>query len=168
MTVATAHPRCFAGVTVTETWDPARHCTVRAEEGAGLQWFEPSALHMTLCYIGWLSEDLCRRVQSALRRLPPLPPVHLTGTLTVVGTGRTRSLIAPIEPAGTLLGIRQAAAEAIGEVVGSVAFGEFRPHLTVARVAPDTRIVEGGSHVHAVLPVGRARLYAGRTTFFQP
>jgi 2'-5' RNA ligase len=168
MSVTVAHPRCFVGVRVTEPWQPADHCAVVADGAAGLQWFTPSALHVTLGFIGWLGLAQCRRVQTALRRLPAVERIRLLGTLRVVGDGQTRSLVAPLVPDPLLLDLRRTTAEVLGEILPDVTFGEFWPHLTVARVAPDASIREDASAVSGTLQVGAVRLFAGRTGFFQP
>lgn len=138
-TLIPAYPRCFVGVAPKSPPFPARHCRLAGDGSVGIDWFSPPALHITLCFLGWLTAPECAAVREVLRAMGPPPPgeVSLTGETRVVGAEHTRSLVALVDPAPRLLDHQAALASALHTRLDRPdPAAPYWPHLTVARIAP--------------------------------
>jgi RNA 2',3'-cyclic 3'-phosphodiesterase len=107
--------------------------------GRGARWARPESLHVTLKFIGEVSDEKVGTIRDALGRIPPMAPVEMRfrGTGFFPSPRRPRVFWARIE-AGPELAVLAAAVEAALEPLGIP--GEqrdFKPHLTLARFKTD-------------------------------
>jgi 2'-5' RNA ligase len=99
----------------------------------GAKWVDPGNFHVTLRFIGEISEDLAADVDDALSRLRAR-----RFTLQIAGTGvfgdRPRSLWAGIERSPELVGLRDKIEQALIRVGLPPEPRKFSPHVTLARL----------------------------------
>jgi len=99
----------------------------------GAKWVDPGNFHVTLRFIGEISEDLAADVDDALSRLRAR-----RFTLQIAGTGvfgdKPRSLWAGIERSPELVGLRDKIEQALIRVGLSPEPRKFSPHVTLARL----------------------------------
>lgn len=101
----------------------------------------PEALHVTLVFLGWQSDDVVDEIGAAVRAAArPLPQLAVTGAAWLPPR-RPGVLVADLKPSFSL-------DEMQGELLdGLTAYHEpetrpFRPHVTVARVPRGKRVGE--------------------------
>ncbi|MDJ1134469.1 2'-5' RNA ligase family protein [Streptomyces iconiensis] len=171
-TLYAAYPRCFVAVAPRERLSAARHCRLSGDASAGVDWLRPPALHVTLCFLGWLSARECAAVREAVAAVGPPPPgeVSLTGEMRVVGGEETRSLVAVVEPAPQLMRYQSELAGAVhARPDRGDAGAPYWPHLTVARIAPGPLPADTAWSIdRLVLPMSPPGLFAGRTGWSEP
>ena len=101
----------------------------------GAKWVDPGNLHLTLRFIGEISEDSAADVDEALSRLSAR-----RFTLQIAGTGvfgagdKPRSLWAGIERNSELTGLRHKVEQALMRVGLPPEPRKFAPHVTLARL----------------------------------
>ena len=99
----------------------------------GAKWVDPGNFHVTLRFIGEISEDLAADVDDALSRLRAR-----RFTLQIAGTGvfgdKPRSLWAGIERSPELVGLRDNIEQALIRVGLPPEARKFSPHVTLARL----------------------------------
>lgn len=101
-----------------------------------LTWVRPEAAHLTVRFIGEVSDTSAPLVAEALRGVRLSRIVVRWGTLGTFGGARRPRIIwlAPTEGADAVSAIAHAVDEALVPVVGRGEARPFRPHLTLARV----------------------------------
>jgi 2'-5' RNA ligase len=112
---------------------------------AAIRWFGDHQLHMTVCYLGWLTRATATALAALVAQCPAAPPerVRLTGQLSIVGDRLTQSLIAPIECTQELTALRGVVEEMVAQVAEDgdsqsyLPIPPFSPHVTLGRVSPD-------------------------------
>jgi len=99
----------------------------------GAKWVDPGNFHVTLRFIGEISEDLAADIDDALSRLRAR-----RFTLQMAGTGvfgdKPRSLWAGIERSPELVGLRDKIEQALIRVGLPPEPRKFSPHVTLARL----------------------------------
>jgi len=99
----------------------------------GAKWVDPGNFHVTLRFIGEISEDLAADIDDALSRLRAR-----RFTLQMAGTGvfgdKPRSLWAGIERSPKLVGLRDKIEQALIRVGLPPEPRKFSPHVTLARL----------------------------------
>ena len=128
----------------------------------GLKWVAPERYHLTLVFLGTVSESLVERVVVAMRAgcagVEPFA-LELDGAL---GTFGRRVLWAGLVPSPELAALAGRVAAAVGGVVPVPdADREYRAHLTLARAGREpvrSRMVEGVSLPRVSWPVERVVL----------
>ncbi|MGC2203407.1 MAG: RNA 2',3'-cyclic phosphodiesterase [Stellaceae bacterium] len=101
----------------------------------GTKWVDPGNLHLTLRFIGEVSEDSAADVDDALSRLSAR-----RFTLQIAGTGvfgagdKPRSLWAGVERTSELAGLRHKVEQALIRVGLPPEPRKFAPHVTLARL----------------------------------
>jgi 2'-5' RNA ligase len=99
----------------------------------GAKWVDPGNFHVTLRFIGEISEDLAADLDDALSRLRAR-----RFTLQIAGTGvfgdKPRSLWAGIERSPELVGLRDKIEQALIRVGLPPEPRKFSPHVTLARL----------------------------------
>jgi 2'-5' RNA ligase len=158
----TAFPSCFLAVLPSYDGSLAELCDV--PDGIGFNWFRTSHLHVTLYYLGWLTDDDARAVRGILAAHLPLPLAEITlaGELSVVGEERRRSLIAPAVAVPELVAWQEGLAASL-RAAGYPCAEPFRPHLTVARVGPGPLPDASMTIARLKLPLLTAGLFSGGT-----
>ena len=127
-------PRLFTAIDIPESirrkiaW-----LTLPAASEARLT--SPDDLHITLHFIGEVSDEICDQIQVRLRSVLATPFVQeLSGVGIFANAGRPEILWEGIEPSSELAALR----DAIGDVLNSLEIKlderEFKPHITVARM----------------------------------
>ena len=152
--------RLFVGLVVpdenAERLTRRTHPTLLEDDGStptGLRLYAPADLHMTLVYLGEVSEARRVRLQGALQeelRGLNAPELVLSGTGSFPSQEHPRVLWAGVEErsevTGRLDALRNRAMQACLSVGWRPAMAElerpFRPHVTLGRVA------KGGPEVH--------------------
>jgi RNA 2',3'-cyclic 3'-phosphodiesterase len=116
----------------------------------GAKWVDPGNFHLTLRFIGEISEDVAADIDDALSRLRAR-----RFTLQVAGTGvfggdKPHSLWAGVERSAELLGLRDKVEQALIRVGLSPEPRKFAPHVTLARLRnPPLDTVRDFLAVHA-------------------
>lgn len=104
----------------------------------GFRPVDPAQFHVTLCYLGPLSDHQLDEVILALSDIP-------TRTLTLSGEGlqllpdgnQPRALVALIDPAVPLMQLQKRTTFAMQPYMKLKGRRKFRPHITLARLLPD-------------------------------
>lgn len=172
-----AFPNCYIATGLRFGEDVAALARVPSVTApAGIRWFDDCQLHMTVCYLGWLTGAAARAVLARLERCQVAPPerVRLTGQLLVVGDRLRQSLIAPIEFTEELGALRRRVEEIVGDAAadgdspGHWPPPPFSPHVTLGRASPDVSDTSGW----AISPVdavsGGLELREGSNTWTTP
>lgn len=98
------------------------------------RWVDPGNLHLTLRFIGEISEDLAADVDDALIQLRARRfMLQLAGT-GVFGGERPRSLWVGVERHPDLLGLRDKIEQALTRIGLPPETRKFAPHVTLARL----------------------------------
>jgi RNA 2',3'-cyclic 3'-phosphodiesterase len=105
----------------------------------GTKWVEPRGLHLTLKFLGWVSDDAAGSIEDGIRRVAAgrLPfPLHLkgTGTFPPGWTKNARVLWVGIEEDPGLMRFQKDLEEALEEHGFAREDRPFHPHLTLGRV----------------------------------
>ena len=100
----------------------------------GAKWVDPGNFHLTLCFIGEISEDVAADIDDTLSRLRAR-----RFTLQIAGTGvfggeKPRSLWAGVERSPELAGLRDKIEQALIRTGLSPEPRKFSPHVTLARL----------------------------------
>jgi 2'-5' RNA ligase len=100
----------------------------------GAKWVDPGNLHLTLRFIGEISEDVAADIDDTLSRLRAR-----RFTLQIAGTGvfggeKPRSLWAGVERSPELAGLRDKIEQALIRTGLSPEPRKFSPHVTLARL----------------------------------
>lgn len=132
--------RAFIGIDLPEAVRESLGALQRelAESHADVKWVEPANLHITLKFLGEISEEQRREVEALLKRLAAQTPRFL---VSLEGVGAFPSIRAPRV---VWVGISQGSnavtglAESIERESAALGFQreerEFAPHLTLGRV----------------------------------
>ena len=99
----------------------------------GAKWVDPGNFHVTLRFIGEISEDLAADIDDALSRLRGLSPNTPVPAICNVKR-RARSLWAGIERSPELVGLRDKIEQALIRVGLPPEPRKFSPHVTLARL----------------------------------
>ena len=141
-----AFPSCYIATRLRFEEDIAALARVpSATAPTAIRWFDDYQLHMTVCYLGWLTRATACALVARVAQCPVAPPerVRLTGQLSIVGDRLTQSLIAPIECTQELAALRRAVEDIVAQVAedddsqGHLPTAPFSPHVTLGRVSPD-------------------------------
>lgn len=167
-----AYPRCFIAVAPAQFLSPASHCRLSGGVPVGLDWVQSVVLHVTLVFLGWLSEGQCAVVREIIGGSVVRPPARLalTGSARVVGAQETRSLVADVAPDAALMDYESTLAGALRQQFGSVTpSARFWPHLTLAKVSPGPLPADAAWSIDRLsFAVSSPQLCAGRTIWFEP
>lgn len=106
--------------------------------GGKIRWVAPQNMHVTLCFLGNVADELLAEVCEAARRVAsehrPFD-FDVRGVVCVPPAGRLRMLWVGVDDAGGAMTRLQAdLADALGELGLPKEERRFRPHLTLARV----------------------------------
>jgi 2'-5' RNA ligase len=125
-------PRLFTGLEIPD--DIAFELSLMRGGLPGARWIEPEDYHITLRFIGDISEDLALEIDSKLDHLAALPfEVRLSG-LGYFGNSKPHSLHVTVAPSEALSRL-QATHERICRSLGLAAeTRRFIPHITLARL----------------------------------
>ena len=100
----------------------------------GARWIDPGNLHLTLRFIGEISEDVAADVDEALLRLKARPfELHLAGT-GVFGGNKPNTLWVGAERHPYLLALHDKIEQALIRVGLAPEPRRFAPHVTLARL----------------------------------
>lgn len=100
----------------------------------GARWVDPANLHLTLRFIGEISEDVAADIDDALRRLRARRfSLQLAGT-GVFGGERPRNLWVGVEKSPELSGLRDKIEQALTRAGLPPEPRKFAPHVTLARL----------------------------------
>jgi RNA 2',3'-cyclic 3'-phosphodiesterase len=98
------------------------------------RWVDPGNLHLTLRFIGEISEDVAADVDDALARLRARRfSLQLTGT-GVFGGDRPRNLWVGVEPNPDLVALRDKIEQVLTRTGLAPEPRKFAPHVTLARL----------------------------------
>lgn len=101
---------------------------------AGARWVDPGNLHLTLRFIGEISEDVAADVDVALARLrAPRFSLQLAGS-GVFGGDRPRNLWVGVERSPQLVTLRDRIEQALTRTGLPPEPRKFAPHVTLARL----------------------------------
>jgi RNA 2',3'-cyclic 3'-phosphodiesterase len=101
----------------------------------GARWTQPEGIHLTLKFLGEISDGKVREVSERLRKLGPFEPfaIRVTGLGFFPDGRRPRVFWVGIEESPSLLRL----AEQVDKAMETIGFAReeraFRPHLTLAR-----------------------------------
>ena len=115
---------------------PVRDALLDAMEGIeNARWQDDDQLHLTLRFVGEVSEDRADDLVSALARIRLAPfPVAISGTGSFEKKGRISAVWAGVEPSAALLAL-QGKVERACQSVGLPQEGrKYCPHITMARL----------------------------------
>lgn len=127
-------PRLFTAIDIPESIR-RKIAWLKLPNASEAKLTSPDDLHMTLQFIGEVSDEICDQIQVRLRSVIATPLVHeLSGVGIFANADRPEILWAGIEPSPELTSLRNA----IGDVLNSLEIKlderEFNPHITVARL----------------------------------
>ena len=105
----------------------------------GVRWVKPDGIHLTLRFLGDVSESQDQRLREALHRAVPstVPPfeVNVEGVGVFPDKGRPRVVWTGLRQSDGSLHLLQQRVESVAREVGFPAEGRpFKPHLTLARM----------------------------------
>ena len=132
--------RAFVAVTIDSEIKASLIDLVRRlrSRGEGVGWVRPEALHLTLKFLGEISDEQAR---NAGRCLEEIALRHETFPLSVKGTGvfppgssRPRILWAGIDPTPSLMGFQEDVESTLEKGGLPREAKAFHPHLTLGRV----------------------------------
>ncbi len=106
----------------------------------GARWIDPGNLHLTLRFIGEITEDLAADVDAALARLKARRFTLQLAGIGVFGGNRPHSLWVGVERHPDLVGLRDKIEQALIRTGLAPEPRRFAPHVTLARLrdpAPD-------------------------------
>jgi 2'-5' RNA ligase len=117
------------------------HLSLLCAGVAGAKWVDPGNFHLTLRFIGEVSEDLAADIDAALSRLRARPFVlQLVGTGVFGNGGMPKSLWVGVERNLPLAALRDKIEQALVRTGLPPEPRKFSPHVTLARLrhpAPD-------------------------------
>ena len=100
----------------------------------GAKWVDPGNFHLTLRFIGEISEDVAADIDDALSRLRARRfTIQITGT-GVFGGDKPHSLWAGVERSTELVGLRDKVEQALIRAGLPPEQRKFSPHVTLARL----------------------------------
>ena len=106
--------------------------------GGKIRWVAPKNMHVTLCFLGNVADDLLAEVCEAARRIASRHQpfdFDVRGVVCVPPAGGLRMLWIGVDDSGGAMTRLQAdLADALGELGLPKENRRFRPHLTLARV----------------------------------
>jgi 2'-5' RNA ligase len=101
----------------------------------GAKWVDPGNFHLTLRFIGEISEDVAADVDDALSRLRARRfTLNIAGTGVFGGGDKPRSLWAGVERSPELVGLRDKVEQALIRTGLAPEQRKFAPHVTLARL----------------------------------
>ena len=101
----------------------------------GVKWVEPGNFHLTLRFIGEISEDIAADVDDTLSRLRARRfTLQIAGTGVFGGGDKPRSLWVGVERTPELVGLRDKIEQALIRVGLAPEPRKFAPHVTLARL----------------------------------
>ena len=101
----------------------------------GVKWVEPGNFHLTLRFIGEISEDIAADVDDTLSRLRARRfTLQIAGTGVFGGGDKPRSLWVGVERTPELVGLRDKIEQALIRVGLAPEPRKFAPHITLARL----------------------------------
>ena len=101
----------------------------------GVKWVEPGNFHLTLRFIGEISEDIAADVDDTLSRLRARRfTLQIAGTGVFGGGDKPRSLWAGVERTPELVGLRDKIEQALIRIGLAPEPRKFAPHVTLARL----------------------------------
>jgi RNA 2',3'-cyclic 3'-phosphodiesterase len=110
------------------------HLSLLCSGIAGARWVDPGNLHLTLRFIGEISEDVAADVDEVLARLRARPfALQLAGT-GVFGGDRPRNLWVGVERSPELAALRDKIELALTRAGLPPEPRKFAPHVTLARL----------------------------------
>ena len=137
---------------------------------AGAKWVDPGNFHLTLRFIGEITEDVAADVDEALARIKARRfELQLAGT-GVFGGNKPRALWVGVERHPELVRLRDKIEQALVRVGLEPEQRKFAPHVTLARLRDPELVQLGhflGAHAQfraAPLPVERFSLIASFPT----
>ena len=126
-------PRLFTGVDLPA--DVGQDLAIMKGGIEGARWIDPDNYHLTLRFIGDISERMADELSAELQRVVAMPPFSLSLTgMGVFGTKKPHSLYVKVEESPDLRRL-QAMHERVCQSLGMPPEQrKFTPHVTIARL----------------------------------
>lgn len=157
-------PRLFTAIDIPESIR-RKIAWLKLPDAGEARLTSPDDLHITLHFIGEVSDEICNEIQLRLRSVIAASFVQeLSGVGIFANAGRPEILWAGVERPPELVALR----EAVGHVLKSLQIQlderEFNPHITVARMkrpspASTTEFMEANSSFHTRFTATSLSLY---------
>lgn len=138
--------RCFVAIEIPGTVRESIRGTIESirHTARGIKWVPVENIHITLKFLGEVSEEIAREIG---KRLSPLSASHGAFTITIRGTGVFPSFKRPsvlwigVDKSEEMEKLYQAIEGSLSELGFPREDRKFSPHLTFGRVR-DTRDIE--------------------------
>ena len=125
--------------------------------GAAVRWLRPESIHLTLQFLGYVSDDRIPEICAALAdAITPLPPfaMHLEGLGAFPDMRRARVWWIGVRPSRSLETVHFAVEGALARLGFEPEARTFHPHLTVARAMREARRVDAAAVATAAASFG--------------
>lgn len=101
-------------------------------------WFERDYLHITICFIGWVSQDEAHIARALVDEQAVHVPetIRLNGTVTTIGPDLSPRVVALVQQSDALTNLRAKIVSGLRDRRLRVTGGQFIPHVSLGRLNP--------------------------------
>jgi len=131
--------RCFVAIEIGDA--VRKELSSLIEElkpfGTGIRWVKPENLHLTLKFLGEVSEERISKIEEVLNKVAAQSEpftLHVRGTGRFPEKKRPRVIWAGVEDSGQLFQLQKAIEKALSELGFKEEDREFTGHITLGRV----------------------------------
>ncbi len=126
-------PRLFTGIKIP--FQIAQSLTMTRARLPGARWMEPSDYHITLRFIGDISEELAVEIDLHLARLSFTPFDLSISQLDIFGTKKPRTFYARVQESRELSQLHKTHENLMRQLGLKPESRKFAPHVTLARLS---------------------------------